>query len=61
MTPEIAAILRAHADETLYRHVPTSDGRCWWCAQIWGHIAAPHPCPPVRIAEQILALTDAAS
>lgn len=59
LPPEIVAELRACAAETLARHQPLPDGRCFYCSATWVHTNASYPCPPVRIAHEFLQLTDA--
>jgi hypothetical protein len=57
LPPEIIAVLRHNAEETLARHVPTPDGRCAFCSMTWQHTTTPYPCPPARIAAEFLRLT----
>ncbi len=59
LPPEIVAVLRRNAQETLRRHMPTADGRCGYCSLTWQHVDTAHPCPPWRIAAQFMRLTDA--
>lgn len=58
LQPEIIAVLRGTAEQTMARHQPTADGRCSYCSQTWLHTDTMHPCPPYRIAAEFWALTD---
>lgn len=57
LPPEIIAVLRRTAEETLTRHVALLDGRCSYCSATWLHTDTVHPCPPVRIAMTFLQVT----
>ncbi|MGH3647283.1 MAG: hypothetical protein ACRDTM_08910 [Micromonosporaceae bacterium] len=58
LPPEIVAVLRRTAEETMRRHQPTDDGRCSYCSMTWLHTDTMHPCPPWRIAAEFRALTE---
>jgi hypothetical protein len=58
LPPEIVAVLRRNAEETIARHTPLPDGRCSYCSATWLHTDSMHPCPPYRIAAQFRAVTD---
>ena len=57
LPPEIVAMLRRNAEETMARHRPLPDGRCSYCSATWLHTDTTHPCPPWRIAAEFYRVT----